>query len=248
MFDHADLLLGLSRALAENPRADRWPALCRAAVRGLRVDDGSIALSVAGVPEMLCASSRRAAAYGQAQEICGEGPVHDVLATSAPVLVTGGDGDLRRWPRLGALYGTVEAGPVVAVPMTAQPTEVVGVLTIHHGLRSSLGRHLHGGSDEARADALADVLFVADTLGAVVLADTFLPEDEQLRWIDRDRVAQAVGMVVAQTGGTPEDALALIRARAFADGVTVAEVSRRVVSRELDLGRGEGGPDGSGPR
>lgn len=248
MFDHADLLLGLSEALAQNPRSERWPALCRAAVSGLQVDDGSIALSVAGVPEMLCASSPRAAEFGQAQEIAGEGPVHDVLASSAPVLLSGSEDEIRRWPRLGALYDTVGAWPVAAVPMTAQRTEVVGVLTIHHSLASSLGRDLHGRSAAARDEALADVQFVADSLGTVVLAETFMPEGEQLRWLDRDRVAQAVGMVVAQTGGSPDDALALIKAHAFVEGTTIGEVSRRVVSRELDLGRGDAGPHGGVPR
>lgn len=248
MFDHADLLLGLSEALAQNPRSERWPALCRAAVSGLQVDDGSIALSVAGVPELLCASSRRAAEFGQAQEVTGEGPVYEVLASAAPVLLMDGEDGVRRWPRLGAFYDTVRAGPIASVPMMAEATEVVGVLTIHHGLGSTLGRQLHGGSSADRAEAIADVRFVADTLGAVVLADTFLPEDEQLRWFDRDRIAQAVGMVVAQTGGTPEDALALIKARAFVEGMTVGEVSGDVVSRRLDLRRGEGGPDGGVPR
>lgn len=246
MFDHADLLLALSRALAENPREERWPALCRAAVSGLRVDDGSIALSVSGVPELVCASSPRAAGFGQAQEVTGEGPVYDVLASSAPVLLTGEPEETRRWPRLAAFYDTVAVGPVAAVPMLAQPTEVVGVLTVHHSLRSGLGRHLHGPSPARRSEALDDVRFVADTLAAVVLADTLMPDDEQVRWIDRDRVSQAVGMVIAQSGGTAEDALALIKARAFVEGATVGEISRRVIARELDLGRG-GGADGGSP-
>jgi len=238
LFDHADLLLVLSRALAESPREERWPALCRAAVSGLRADDGSIALTFSGVPEMMCASSERAAGFGQAQEVTGEGPVYDVLATAAPVLLAGGREDASRWPRLASFYDTVDVGAVAAVPMRAQPTEVVGVLTIHHDLRSALGRHLHGTSESLRAAALGDVRFVADTIGAVVLADALMPEDEQVRWIDRDRVSQAVGMVVAQSGGTPEDALALIKARAFVEGATVGDVSRRIIARELDLGGG----------
>jgi hypothetical protein len=40
-------------------------------------------------------------------------------------------------------------------------------------------------------------------------------------------------MVVAQLSIAPNDALALLRAHAFAHGITVAEVSRRIVTRDL---------------
>lgn len=246
VFDHADLLLALSRALADTTREERWPALCRAVVTSLRVDDGSIALALSGVPELMCSTSERAAGFGQAQEVAGEGPVYDALASAAPILLDGVASG--RWPRLEAFYDTVDIGAVVAVPMRAQPTEVVGVLTVHHSVHSGLGRELHGSSESRRADAMSDVTFVADTIGAVVLADALMPVDEQMRWIDRDRISQAVGMVVAQSGGRPEDALALIKARAFVEGATIGDVCRRVLARELDLGRGGGAGEGSGPR
>ncbi|WP_433914379.1 hypothetical protein [Escherichia coli] len=42
-------------------------------------------------------------------------------------------------------------------------------------------------------------------------------------------------MVVAQLKIAPPDAMALLRAHAFAHGTTVAEVSRGIVARELDF-------------
>ena len=59
----------------------------------------------------------------------------------------------------------------------------------------------------------------------------------------RDRVSQATGMVVAQLKITPTDALALLRAHAFAHGTTVAEVSRGIIGRELDFAADRQGDD-----
>jgi AmiR/NasT family two-component response regulator len=54
-------------------------------------------------------------------------------------------------------------------------------------------------------------------------------------WVTRDRISQATGMVVAQLRIAPADALALLRAHAFAHTTTIAEVSLAIVSRELDF-------------
>lgn len=52
---------------------------------------------------------------------------------------------------------------------------------------------------------------------------------------DRVRVHQATGMVIGQLGGTPEQALARIRAHAFAEGRSITGVAADIVARRLIL-------------
>jgi hypothetical protein len=53
--------------------------------------------------------------------------------------------------------------------------------------------------------------------------------------LSRREIHQATGMVLAQAGTSARDALLLMRACAFAQGRTVREVARDVVSRGLDF-------------
>ncbi len=59
----------------------------------------------------------------------------------------------------------------------------------------------------------------------------------------RDQLSQATGMVVAQLKIAPPDALALLRAHAFAHGTTVTEVSSRIVDRTLHFTTDRQGDD-----
>ena len=53
--------------------------------------------------------------------------------------------------------------------------------------------------------------------------------------LSRREIHQATGMVLAQAGTSARDALLLMRAYAFAQGRTVRDVARDVVSRSLDF-------------
>jgi AmiR/NasT family two-component response regulator len=55
-------------------------------------------------------------------------------------------------------------------------------------------------------------------------------------WASRSQIHQATGMVVAQLRLSPEDALALLRAHAYAQDSTLAEIAASVVQkRRLDF-------------
>jgi len=62
------------------------------------------------------------------------------------------------------------------------------------------------------------------------------PGDEQAwdrSWGNRAEIHQATGMVVAQLGISAADALARVRAHAFAEQRRLGEVARDVVARRL---------------
>ena len=107
-----------------------------------------------------------------------------------------------------------------AFPMRPQHT-VLGVLTAHRRDQSGL------------RVALDQAQFLANTIGVAVLGDFDSGGATHERWLVRDRVSQATGMVVAQLGLSPADALAVLRAHAYAHDVALSEVSSRVVDRSL---------------
>ncbi|MDQ3156988.1 MAG: ANTAR domain-containing protein [Actinomycetota bacterium] len=81
--------------------------------------------------------------------------------------------------------------------------------------------------------------FIANAVGAALLLD---PETEAREepaglsaWASRGPVNQAVGMVVAQLGVPPDDALALLRAHAFARDADLATVAGETIERRVDL-------------
>lgn len=239
MPDGPDLALRLTHVLArsrrEGPLALR---LCHAVVDVAGARDCVICLGTSPRDRsVLCATSRTMTRFEEAQELLQEGPSIDVHSTGlavrdAAVQVVGG-----RWPALRDATADLDlAGRVHALPMRTG-RDVLGVLTVHHDPFSV-----------PLSVSPAGLQFLADAVGAAILnelPDAFDESDtatsglpDGVLWSQRDQVAQATGMVVAQLGLDPGDALAVLRAHAFAQSATLVEIARRVVGRELDfLGR-----------
>ena len=187
------------------------------------------------------ATSRRAAELDELQFTLGEGPCTDAFRSGRPVLVAdlGAAGWRERWPGFAIASVTVEAAAVFAFPLVLGAIRV-GVLGLY---RKTTGPLSPG--------ALADVLVCADAaLHLLLESRAGMNGDGDGRprdgWSDdHAQVYQATGMVSAQRGVGPEEALALLRAHAFAQDLTLDEVAGAVVARRLRLGSEEtGGPAG----
>jgi hypothetical protein len=118
---------------------------------------------------------------------------------------------------------------VMAIPIHPD-ADVLGVLTLYQDVDQRL---LY---DQAICQLLAD------SLGAALLHSPELAQrghDDPVGdpWTDRARVHQATGMVVAQLAVGVEDAMALLRAHAFAHGATLGEIAEQVLARDLDFTR-----------
>ncbi len=59
--------------------------------------------------------------------------------------------------------------------------------------------------------------------------------DDASPWASRARIHQATGMVVARLHISPEDALALLRAHAYAHQSTLPEIAASIVERRLNF-------------
>jgi len=131
-----------------------------------------------------------------------------------------------RWPEFArAAWEAVGGLTMYSFPMHPSG-ETFGVISVY----LTEGRELPEPTDAAQ--------FVADAVGAALLRDPAAESDGQGAWASRAQIHQATGMVSAQLRMSPGDALAILRAHAYAYSITLAETARQVVDRELDF-RGE---------
>jgi len=225
--NRSELMLRLTHTLAALPAADPLPLrMCLAFVEIVGASGGSMTLGYASTERtMLCATDDASARFEDAQDFLREGPSLDAFRTGQVVASLSVEDQRHRWPGLASTVDLLWSS-IRAIPMLPG-SAVMGVLTVHDGLRM-LGD-------------VEELGFLADAIGAAIIGDLPAHDEESQLWTERDRVSQATGMVVAQLRIAPADALALLRAHAFAHESTVVEVSRRVVERKLDFSRSDRG-------
>ncbi|MDN5764721.1 MAG: ANTAR domain-containing protein [Humibacillus sp.] len=266
MQDKTVVLAKLARALANQdfdaPLAHRLG--CAASIV-VGADGAAITLAYTRDERItLCATTDLAARLEDLQEVLGQGPgaeaydsdtqveVRIGLASPDPTqagrsetdegverLVFGdvrtGSGE-RRWPQFEQqALSDVGAVRMLAVPIHPDH-DVLGILTFY-------------ATPERASELETDVAqFLADAVGVALLRESqWLVNETSGPWASRSRVHQATGMVIAQLQIPSEDAIALLRAHAFASSSSLLEVSEAVLRRELDfthVARPED-PDGS---
>jgi len=216
------VLFQLTRALAATTAGLSMPTRLCAAFADVAGVDGA-ALSMAYAPaerSVLSATDELAELIEDAEEVLREGPSIEACRLRRAV-VSDEDDIGTRWPLLAEHFGARAMNPrLLAFPMMPH-SELIGVLSAYQ----LIGRPLPLRTEETQ--------FLADAIGVALLGD--LAPDSYLdeRWSIRDVISQATGMVVAQLALSPSDAMAVLRAHAFAEGVTVSDVSRRIVDRSL---------------
>jgi len=222
----AALAVTTARAPADLPLPER---LCRACVEVLGAEGGAITLA-STLPERLTldSSNGTSARIEDLQDVLGEGPGQDAYRRGTAVVahvdgVSGGP-----FPMFTELAGDI-AGPVTvwAIPMHPGGA-TIGVITLYRT------------SGDLRY-SIEDAQFLADAVGAALLDDSAPDGGRFAKWSDRARVHQAVGMTVAQLGINPDDALAILRAHAFAEATSLDAIAVDVVERRLDFTQGEKG-------
>ncbi|MEU1051448.1 GAF and ANTAR domain-containing protein [Streptomyces sp. NPDC005876] len=202
--------------------------LCEVAVRLLPVTGASASLRSGGVPVRLCASDERTGRLVEIQATLGEGPCVQAARTGAPVLardLTRG-ADASRWPVYAQQVTAAGVRAVYALPLGTDAL-CVGTLDLYRDTPGVL-----------TPAELGTARLVAGILTVALMA---LPrEDEHDRadgasWLNglatgHDEVYQAVGMIMAQLGVGTDEALARLRAHAFAGDRTVREAAQEVLA------------------
>ncbi len=222
----AEVLARLASLVAEagTTRPLSW-RLCDACRQLLHVDSAAITLNNSTVNRLTVAATDDVAArIEDLQDVLEEGPGWDAFNTGRMVTTVFGHTE-PRWPSfMAAVRGLPIAGSMFAVPMHPSQ-QVMGVLSL---IRTG-GPYLPGGAATAQ--------FLSDAVGAALLEDPDAQAEygEGGPWSLRAGIHQATGMVCAQLGIAPPDALALLKAHAYAHDTDLASVARMVLDRQIDF-------------
>jgi len=224
-----EVLTRLARTVAASPADLPLPLrMCQACVSILGVDGGSLTIAYEGAERVtLCSTNRWAADLEDLQEVIREGPSYAAYDERTIMTLLVGGRDDERWPLFcDGVLGTFGGGFIYAVPIMPGP-QTMGVATFHQNRRTAL----------LVDDATGQLLINA--VGVALARDPDLLDDERLAkansWNSRARVNQAVGMVMAQLRLSPDDALALLRAHAYAHGRALGEIGDQIIDRRLDF-------------
>lgn len=223
-------LLGIVRDGADDQALAQQ--ICRACVDGLDINGAAISLLTASSSrETLWATDATAELLEDLQFTLNEGACMEAATTGRAVYVP----DLHdstqsaRWPIFAsAVAEQTLVGALFALPLQWGAVNL-GVLDLY---RSAPG----GLPDPQWRDALA----AADTAALMLLGQRTDPAgpDHAGGWLDqglghRAEIHQATGMVVAQLEISATDALARLRAHAFAHQRLLIDVAKDVVERRL---------------
>jgi len=213
--------------------ADR---LCEACVLLLDVDAAAISLVFDGTNTgTLGSSGGPAQMYDEMQFIYGEGPCIDAVAQRAPVFVAdlANTGEVR-WPAYGRAMLEHQIRGIHAMPVLAAG-EYVGALDLFRSRPGPLaGEQLAGAVIAAELAGIPVLDLLAGDLQAAV-NDPASTAWAELNTLSRAEVSQATGMLVAQLDVDPVEALARLRAHAYATGRSATEVARDILERRLRL-------------
>tara|TARA_B100000519_G_scaffold63072_1_gene53587 strand:- start:373 stop:1086 length:714 start_codon:yes stop_codon:yes gene_type:complete len=213
--------------------ADR---LCETCVALFDVDAAAISLVFDGATNgTLGCSDEQARAYDEVQFTVGEGPCLESVALGAPVLVTDlADRTERRWPLYGPALLEMRIRGVYAIPVVVAG-EYVGALDLFRALPGQLPAGELAGATLAAELAGIPLLDLLDQDLQAAVAEPGSNAWVELAVLSRAEVSQATGMLVAQLGIEPAEALLRLRAHAYATGRAATDVARDILERRLRL-------------
>jgi hypothetical protein len=212
-------------------------SLCEACVMLLEIDAAAISLVFAGSTSGTLGSSGAAArAYDELQFTFGEGPCLESVASRGPVLVAdlAANGNDGRWPAYRPALLDHKIRGVFAVPVVLAG-EFVGALDLFRAEPGEL--HVEQLAGAVIAAELAGIPLL-DLMGSDLQAAVNDPGSSawaEFNALGRTEVSQATGMLVAQLGVEPAEALVRLRAHAYSTNRSATDVARDILDRRLRL-------------
>jgi hypothetical protein len=203
--------------------------LCRFAVDEMTLSGCALILmSGAESASLLAGAGRHASTITGLQMELGEGPCLQAHASGIPVFMPDLTAEnANRWPTFAAAALAVGVQAEFSLPLTGG-LGGIGTLDLCRDRPGML-------SDEH----LADALVTADIARDAVLYQPYAPGGpgvaELLAAVGTDRIVihQATGMIAAQLDDTIANALARLRAAAFASGRSMYDIAQDVVERRV---------------
>ena len=201
--------------------------LCWLAVNEMALSGCALVLmSGADSSSMLAGAGRHAKTVTGLQMELGEGPCLQAYNSGVPVLLPDLTAEnANRWPTFAAAALAVGVQAEFSLPLSVRPGGI-GTLDLCRDTPGMLS-----------GEQLADAMVTADIARDAVLYQQYVPGDPDLAGLlatvgtDRIVVHQATGMIAAQLNETTSNALARLRAAAFASGRSMYDLAQDVVER-----------------
>jgi hypothetical protein len=232
--DHTTAVLTLMADEPDGP--DDLPALggrlqrlCRAARRDLPASGVGVSMvSESGALVTAAASSQASARLEELQFTMGEGPCLAAFASRTPVLVPDlGEAATRTWLGYGPAAHDHGVRAVFAFPLQVGAARL-GAMDVYRDQPGALS-----------AWAISRALTYADVALQTMLDAQREAGGTEALWTTVDdtsfEVYQAQGMVMVQLGVPPAEALARLRAYAYAQDRRLRDVAKDVIGRRLEL-------------
>lgn len=206
-------------------------SVCRAATRALSASGvGLSVMALNGAYSMATGSDPATERIEELQFTLGEGPCVDAFTTSRPVLVPEvADGAMRRWPAYAPAIHDAGVRAVFAFPLQVGAARL-GALDVFRARPGSLSR-----AELSEAFVFADRVVTMLLDGQERVTDDADGLDGVIE--NRIEVFQAQGMVMVQLGVTLTEALARMRAYAYAEDRHLSDVAADIVARRLRFDR-----------
>lgn len=208
--------------------------LCELCTELLPVSGASLSLMVQTTARRILSSSDEVSRQlAELQYTLGDGPCMQAYSTGAPVFAAdlSNGADSRRWPVFALRALEAGAKAVYSFPL-AIGAIAAGTMDLYRNSPGSLS-----------PQEVSAALLIADTATLEVLrlyagrGETGEREGAEANWpaaeLDHDEVHQATGMVMTQLGVGAEEALLVLRARAFTLGMTLNALAYEVVTRRV---------------
>ncbi|MEU6992932.1 GAF and ANTAR domain-containing protein [Streptomyces sp. NPDC046465] len=211
---------GLQEAFAR--RTERWalgggsprPRFMTGVAEACGSSSAALVLVDSGRKQLAVAVSDERSHDAQDLEyVLDEGPARDAMADRSLILASGRVIEAR-WPTYGPALASLGITSVGAVPLDTEAT-CIGALTVFDRRPAPL-------SPEHLAE-------VAAALTRIVLLGPDADPELYGGTDHRDTLQQAVGLLSARTGRSVDDALALIKARAFTEDVSTEVIAQGIV-------------------
>ncbi|MEV5606700.1 GAF and ANTAR domain-containing protein [Streptomyces sp. NPDC052225] len=161
----------------------------------------------------VAASDERSCAAQDLEYVLGEGPARDAVSDHGLILASGA-AIRTRWPAYGPALAPLGIASVAAVPLDTDGG-CIGALTVFD---PRPGRRDYGDLAEV-AEALTRIMLMGPDADPELYGGTD----------HRDLVHQAAGVLSVREGCPVGDALALIKARAFAEELSTEVIARRIL-------------------
>ncbi len=205
------------------------PTFIGAVASAIGPSSAAVTVGGDGSESLVAASDRTAQIACDSEFVLGEGPAHEVAAWRVPVRAEGGM-LARRWPRFGSAVAEYGVGSVISLPLRQEPGGCLGALSVYDPTPAGVA------SVQAATIRVADALThtVLNVPGAI--ADDDVPAVPMFDEADfLATVHQAAGIVSATLACKMSDAVAMLRARSFADGMPVETLARRVIDGDAQI-------------